>query len=94
MKAQNLKAYQPRKHHRRAERIEVYVCVRNVCGTVMTRDVSDGGIAVDLTTAKDLPEIRVGSIISTRPVGSPHSSAIIGKIVRMNETEMAMEFLI
>jgi len=94
MTTQNLKAYQPRKYHRRAERIEVYICVRNVCGTVTTRDVSEGGIAVDLGTAKDLPDIRVGSIVSTRSVGAPHSSAIIGKVVRLEGSDLAIEFLI
>jgi len=94
MANQNPKAYQPRKYHRRPERVEVFICVRNVCGTVTTRDVSEGGIAVDLKTAKDMPEIKVGSIVSTRSVDAPHSSAIIGKIVRMNDTELAIEFII
>jgi len=94
MANQNLKAYQPRKHHRRAERVEIYICVRNVCGTAMTRDVSDGGLAIDLASARELPEIKLGSIVSTRSVGAPHSSAIIGKVVRMDATEMAIQFLI
>jgi hypothetical protein len=89
-----IREYKPRKHHRRAERVEVYICVRNDCGTAMTRDVSEGGIAVDLSTAKGVPDIKVGSIVSTRSVDAPHSAAIIGKVVRMNEDELAIEFII
>lgn len=94
MTDQNLKTYQPRKHHRRAERVQIYICVRNVCGTATTRDVSEGGIAVDLSTAKDLPDIKVGSIVSTRSIDAPHSSAMIGKIVRMDKFELAIQYLI
>jgi len=94
MTDQSPKAYQPRKHHRRAERVEIYICVRNECGTAVTKDVSEGGICVDLATAKNLPEIKVGSIISTRSIDAPHSSAMIGKIVRMDQTELAIQFLI
>lgn len=94
MTNQNLKAYQPRKHHRRPERIEVFICVRNVCGTAKTRDISDGGMAVDLSTAKDLPDIKVGSIVSTRSVGAPHSSSMIGKVVRIDGNDMAIAYIV
>ena len=94
MTKQNLKAYHPRKHHRRPERLEILVCVRNVCGTATTRDISEGGLAIDLVTAKNLPDIKVGSIVSTRVDGAPHSSSMIGKVVRMNEKELAIEFIV
>ncbi|MDX5152200.1 MAG: PilZ domain-containing protein [Acidiferrobacterales bacterium] len=94
MTSQSPKAYQPRKHHRRPERVQIYICVRNECGTARTKDVSEGGIAVDLATAKNLPDIKVGSIVSTRSIDAPHSSAMIGKIVRMDESELAIQFLI
>lgn len=94
MSNQNLKAYQPRKHHRRPERVEVFICVRNMCGTAKTRDISEGGIAIDLGTAKDLPDIKVGSIVSTRAVGAPHSSSMIGKVVRIDGNDLAIAFIV
>ena len=68
--------------------------MRNMCGTAKTRDISEGGIAIDLGTAKDLPDIKVGSIVSTRAVGAPHSSSMIGKVVRIDGNDLAIAFIV
>jgi len=93
MAEKNLKAYHPRKHQRRLEQVRMVICVKGVCGTAMTKDRSDGGIAINLLTATDLPELKVGSIVSTREEDSPHTTSMVGKVVRMDAIELAIEFV-
>jgi len=93
MANEKLKAYEPRKYHRRNEQLDIFLCVKNECGTAVTRDISEGGMAIDLVAAKDLPDLKVGSIVSTRPVDAPHSSSMIGRVVRLDPRILAIEFI-
>lgn len=93
MTEKNLKAYHPRKHPRRPEQVLMVICVKGVCGTATTKDISEGGVAVNLLTATDLPDLKVGSIVSTRKADAPHTASMVGKVVRMDAIEMAIEFV-
>ena len=93
MAEKNLKAYYPRKHHRKPEQVRMVICVKGVCGTATTKDTSEGGMAVNLLTATDLPELKVGSIVSTRKEDAPHTASMVGKVVRIDSVELAIEFV-
>lgn len=69
------------------------LCVKSVCGTIDTNDISDGGMALNRLTAQNLPELKLGSIISIRPVEDNQVLAKVGRIVRMDATEFGVEFV-
>lgn len=93
MAKKNLKAFQPRKHHRFKRKVKMLLCVKNVCGTIDTNDISDGGMALDRLTAQNLPELKLGGIVSLRPVEDSQALAKVGRIVRLEDTELGVEFV-
>jgi len=93
MTEKNLKAFQPRRHHRFKIQQKVLLCVKGVCGTVDTKDTSEGGMAINMLTAQDLPEIKLGSIVSTRFVDAENELPKVGKIVRLDDFEAGIEFV-
>lgn len=93
MQEKNLKAFQPRKHHRYKSRKTMQVCVKSVCGTVDTKDISEGGIALDMLSGNDLPELKVGSIVSVRPVDSDTELPKVGRVVRIDTSEAGIEYV-
>lgn len=92
MPSENLKAFQARKHQREEKIVSIVLCVKGICGTVMTKDMSDGGMALNLVTARDLPELQLGGIVSTRLEDAVQTSARVGKVVRITDTELALEY--
>jgi len=93
MTEKNLKAFQPRKHHRYKVQKKVLICVKGICGTVETKDISDGGMAINMLTAENLPDIKLGSIVSTRPADVDSELPKVGKVVRLDGFEAGIEFV-
>lgn len=69
------------------------MCVKGVCGTVQTKDVSDGGMAINMLTAQNIPAIKLGSIVSTRPAEADNELPKVGKVVRLDDFEAGIEFV-
>ena len=69
------------------------VCQKSECIVLRTKDVSDGGLLFDVFS-KNLPEtFTVDKFVRTRSEAEAEATAKIGRIVRLSEFEMAIQFV-
>jgi len=91
--SQKLKLFVHRKHHRLKQEIDMLVCQKSECIVLRTKDVSDGGLLFNVF-GKTLPEtFAVDKFVRTRADSEAEATAKIGKIVRLTDFEMAIQFV-